>query len=332
MSAVRELVVVVLHYRTPDMLFDCLASLESEVSGRPDWEVVVVDNASGDGSAERIEGAIVERGWDTYVRLVRSPVNGGFSAGNNLGMREAPAHFHVLLNSDTLVREGALDVLLAAARAHPDAALLAPRLEWPDGRPQESCFRPASPVSELMRAAATGPLTRLLSSFQVALPVPEAACEPPWASFACILLRGDAREAIGPMDEGFFMYFEDVDYGRRAWQAGFRVRYVPEAHVVHLRGGSSSVKAARSAQERIPAYYYAARNRYFAKYYGGVAGVLLANGAWLLGRGIAALRELAGGKASRAAAREGRDIWRGWRTPLATPAVPAASGDGKAQG
>jgi N-acetylglucosaminyl-diphospho-decaprenol L-rhamnosyltransferase len=331
-SAVRELVVVVLHYRTPDLLIDCLASLEGELAGQPGWEVVVVDNASGDGSAQRIERAIAERDWGGFARVIQSPINGGFSAGNNLGMREAPARFHLLLNSDTLVREGTLERLLAAARAHPDAGLLAPRLEWPDGRPQESCFRPATPVSELLRAAATGPLTRLLASFQVALPVPDGPSEPPWASFACILLRHEAREAIGPMDEGFFMYFEDVDYGRRTWKAGFRVRYVPEARVVHLRGGSSSVKAARSAQQRIPAYYYAARNRYFAKYYGGVAGVLVANGAWLVGRGIAALRELVGGKTSRAADREGRDMWRGWRTPLAPPVLPATDGEVGAQG
>jgi GT2 family glycosyltransferase len=138
------------------------------------------------------------------------------------------------------------------------------------------------------------------------------------------MIRGEALRAIGPLDDGFFMYFEDMDYCRRAWEKGWRVRYEPAAHVVHLRGGSSPVKQAFAERRRVPRYYFAARTRYFAKHHGGVLGVLLANSAWLAGRAISLAREVVGNKKPHTAERHARDIWTGWRQPLATPERPPA--------
>lgn len=323
-QAATELAVVVLNYRRADLVLQCLESLEPELRGRPSWCVVVVDNDSRDRSAEHIARAIEARGWGSWARLVASPVNGGFSAGNNLGIAAVPAEFHLLLNSDTIVRPGALAALVAAARAQPDVGLLGPRLEGPDGVAQESCFRWASPWSELSWAAASSPVTRLLRRFEVALPAADAPHDAPWISFACVLIRSSALAEIGPLDDGFFMYFEDMDYCRRAWEKGWRVRYEPSARVVHLRGGSSPVKEAFAERRRVPLYYFAARTRYFAKHYGGVLGVVLANLAWLLGRSISLARELAGNKRPHTAERHARDIWTGWRRPLARPERPPA--------
>jgi GT2 family glycosyltransferase len=319
-----DLAVILLNYRRADLVEDCLASLAPECAAESGIGVVVVDNASGDGSAQRIGDAIRRRGWGGWARLLESPVNGGFSAGNNLGIAAVQAEHYLLLNSDTLVRPGALATLLASMRAQPDVGLLGPRLEGLDGTPQESCFRFHSPWSELMAAAATGPVSRLLRRHQIAQPAADAPHDTPWISFACVMIRAAALREIGPLDEGYFMYFEDMDYCRRAGRCGWRVRYEPAARVVHLRGGSSPVKQAFAERKRVPRYYFASRTRYFAKHYGGVAGVLLANAAWHAGRAISGLRELVGHKRPHTAERHARDLWTRWRDPLAPPERPPA--------
>ncbi|MFI5319420.1 MAG: glycosyltransferase family 2 protein [Myxococcota bacterium] len=319
-----DLAVILLNYRRADLVLDCLASLEPECRGAPGICVIVVDNASGDGSAARIAEAIGARGWGGWARLVESPVNGGFSAGNNVGIAAVAAEHYLLLNSDTLVRPGALAALLATMRAQPEVGLLGPRLEGPDGVAQESCFRFHSPWSELMAAAATGPISRLLRRHAVALPAADAPHEAEWISFACVLIRAAALREIGLLDDAYFMYFEDMDYCRRAREKGWRIRYEPAAHVVHLRGGSSPVKQAFAERRRVPTYYFASRTRYFAKYYGGTLGVVLANSAWLAGRCVSLARELVGNKRPHTAERHAFDIWTRWLRPLAPPERPAS--------
>jgi len=114
---------------------------------------VVVDNASGDGSDDQVESAIRERGWSSWARLVRSPGNWGFSAGNNLGIASESADAYLLLNSDTIVRPGAVTELCSAYRNRPEVGMVSPRLEWPDGTAQNSCFRELTPLTELVNAA-----------------------------------------------------------------------------------------------------------------------------------------------------------------------------------
>jgi hypothetical protein len=309
------LLVVIINYRTPSLTIDCLRSLADEVRSLPGTQVVVVDNASGDGSVERLERAIGENNWGSWVRVLPSPVNGGFSAGNNIGIKAVAADAYLLINSDTIVRPGAVRSLLEAMQAHPDAGLISPRLEWPDGTPQISCFRYRSPVSELIAAAATGPLTQLLSGYDVPLPVSDAPINPEWTSFACVMVRREVVEQIGLMDEGYFMYFDDIDYCRRAKEAGWQILYWPFARVVHLRGGSGSVKTEIATRKRPQAYLYASRTRYFAKFYG-PAGLWGANLLWLAGRSVSLARELAGNKQPHTCESEARDIWMNWRHPM----------------
>jgi hypothetical protein len=307
-----KLAIILLNYQTPELVDSCIGSLVSEL-GPEDRRLVVVDNASGDESPGEIQKAIARHGLQERAELVVADHNGGFSYGHNRGIDAVEAEFYLLLNSDTLVRPDALAELIRAAEADPGAGLLAPRLEWPDGTPQESCFRYASPMSEFLAAARTGPLDSLGRRFSVALPVPqEGLADVEWVSFAAVLVRREVLDNVGPLDEGYFMYFEDMDYCRRVREAGWRVRYTPEARVAHLRGGSSSVKGQFSSRSRVPAYYWRSRNRYFARFYGGSPGTTLTNLSWLLGRGVSKLRELFGSKEPHTAAQQSRDIWLGW--------------------
>ena len=289
-------------------------------TGRIAAHVVVVDNRSDDGSAETVADWIAAQDPAPPVSLIRSETNSGFSGGHNQAIAAVPAAFTLVLNSDALVRPGFFRALLDAAAANPGAGLFAPRIEYDDGTPQVSCFRLPSPASELIRGAATGPVTRLLARHDVPMEVPPdgtpiASDRIGWASFACILLRGTMIEEIGPMDEGYFLYFEDTEYCLRAGRAGWRIVHVPDARVVHFRGGSGPVKALAAAQSRLPGYFYASRTRFFHQAYGR-GGVLAANLSWHLGRGLAQLRRLAGKPVPGAAAHEARDIWTDVAAPL----------------
>jgi N-acetylglucosaminyl-diphospho-decaprenol L-rhamnosyltransferase len=303
-----RLCVIIVNYRTPGLVLDALESLVSQLEPGQD-QAVIVDNGSGDDSADRLEQAIAARGFARVCRVIRSPRNLGFSAGNNLGIRSVDASYYLLLNSDTIVRERAIPTLLTEMHRHPGVGIAGPRLESSDATPQMSCFRDFSPVSEFLGAARTGPLSEVLAAFDVALPVSNEPIEPDWVSFACVIIRREVIEKIGLLDEGYFMYFEDSDYCRAARAAGFRIRYFPRAHVVHLRGGSApDPKYLPPSRGRAPRYFYASRARYFRKSYG-MAGFCLANALWQIGRSVALGRELVGRKAPHTSRKAWLDNW-----------------------
>ena len=309
-----RLVVSVINYRTPDLTLDCVRSVLDR-GGTHDLEIVVIDNASGDGSAEKIGAWIAAHRSPTPITLMTSEVNLGFAGGHNAVMRAHPADFYLLLNSDTVLRDDAVTTLLAAAEADPSAGLLAPALEDEDGTRQISCFRAHTPGSELIRGAATGPVTRLLSRYDVPLAHAHDPAEIGWVSFACVLIRGKVIAQTGGLDDGFFLYYEDAEFCHRALQLGWEIAYVPAARVVHFRGGSGPVKALGRAARRLPSYYYRSRARYFCKVHGR-AGLVAANLCWAAGRLIAATRGLVGKPIPKSRQREWRDIWIGLTHPL----------------
>lgn len=317
-----RLAVSIINYRTAEMTIAAVRSVLEDLGTREAC-VVVVDNASGDGS-DRVIADWISEAADPRVRFVRSETNSGFSGGNNRAIAEAPgAELYLLLNSDALLRPGFFDRMLAAVEAAPDRGLFAPRLEWDDGTPQQSCFRFHGPASEIIRSAGSGPVTRALRSHVVALSVDPDPAEIEWASFACILLRGDMVREIGPMDEGYFLYFEDAEYAFRARQAGWRIAWVPDARAVHFRGGSGSVKDRQAARKRLPAYYWRSRTRFFRQAYG-LPGPFLANAGWLLGRGVAQVRRLLGHGLPPLPEGEWRDIWIGFAHPLRPDRAPGS--------
>ena len=302
------------------MTIRCLGSVLADLDGLNGC-VVVVDNASGDGSADRIEAWIEEQEEATPVRLIRSPRNTGFSGGHNLGMAASEGDFYLVLNSDAEVRPGFFPALLAATETSPEAGLFAPCIERKDGSIQDSCFRFPTPASEFIRGACSGPITRVLRRWDLSLGPHPADAEIRWASFASILLRGSMVRELGPMDEGYFMYFEDIDYCREARRAGWRIRHVPEARVLHLQGGSGPVKELSKARKRMPAYFYASRSRFFYRAYGW-HGLVAANLAWNAGRLVAQTRRLLGKQVNSAVEAESRDIWINAARPLGPRYAP----------
>ncbi len=307
-----ELLVVILNYKTPSLVIECLETVLPELCDNQ--EIVVVDNNSSDNSRQVFD-AWRERNPNKLVEFIFSTKNGGFSAGNNIGIKSRDAEFYLLLNSDTLLRPSSLSPLVKTMRENSNLGMVSPRLTWPDGEPQISCFKFHSPLSELINAAATSVITRLLNRWNVPIAVSKDQSSPEWTSFACVLVRRALIEEVGYMDEGYFLYYEDTDFCFQSKKLGWKILNCPSSEVVHLRGGSSDVKKNQDSKKRQPKYFYESRSRYFAKNYG-YAGLLGANLLWMGGRMISKTRELIGKKEIAANDSQWKDIWIGFRRPL----------------
>ena len=312
--------VVIVNYRTPKLVTECLASLLPETN-RMDARVVVVDNRSDDNSPEFIRAWLSMHDVEGKTTFIQSNQNAGFAAGNNIGIKACSADYYLLLNSDTLVRSGAIRIILDTAIRFPDAGMISPRLEWLDGTGQESCFRFPSPFSELSDASDTGMIDRFFGKYIVAMPVQTQIALPEWTSFACVLIKDDVFRQVGLLDEGYFMYYEDIEFCHRARQAGWTIVHNPAAHVVHLRGGSSSVKEQTRKKKLVPKYFYESRTRYYYQTYGWL-GLTAANLLWWLGRIVSCTRQLLGRPDKAVVEGQWLDIWTNWLNPLKPCTLP----------
>lgn len=298
------------NYRTPALVEAGLAAL-APMLAPADACVVVIDNDSGDGSFERLTGWPVPEAAAGRIHVLKAQRNGGFSYGNNIGAAAVDSEFVLFLNSDALPQPGSLSALLDCAERTPDAGLIAPKIIGSDGQVQVSRFRRHSILSEFVDGAQSGPVTRLLRRAEVPI-FPGDPASPDWVSFAVVLVRRSAMDRVGPMDEGFFLYFEDCDYCLRITRAGFGIACAEDAVFIHDAGGSTKLRQMTEAKSRLPEYYYRARAHYFRKYFG-PAGVVCANAAWWAGRLIALARGLIGRPAPALHERQLSDMWIGWR-------------------
>lgn len=267
-----RLAVVVLNYRTPDLTIDCLRSLVTEVGSVPGTQVIVVDNASGDSSAEQIPAAITSEQWQDWVSFMPLAENGGYASGNNAAIRpvlaaEHPPDYVLLLNPDTVVHPNALKALVDFMDTHPEVGIAGSRLEDPDGTPQRSAFRFPNLLSEIDDGLRLGVVTQLLTPWIVAPPPPEVACQTDWVAGASMIVRRQVFEQVGLMDEKYFLYFEEVDFCVAANRAGWSCWYVPESRVVHFVGQSSGVTDTKRKPKRRPTYWFDSRRRFFVKNY-----------------------------------------------------------------
>lgn len=303
-----RLCIVIVNYKSAKLVLDCVKSLKKQIDINND-KIVIVDNNSGQENLEILTEGLEKNKLNRIVKLIKSPYNNGFSAGNNIGISAIKASFYLLANSDTIFRPGSVKELIKAIKKKKKAGIIGPRLEWLDGREQISCFKSISPVSELINSAGVGFLTKIFYKYNVPIPTVNYVTSPQWISFACVLIRSEVFEKIGLMDEDFFMYFEDTYFCRLSRRAGFDIVNWPYAHVVHLRGQSSEVKSLSKKKKRLPAYYYKSRSKYYIKTYG-YFGLLSANLFWLLGRSFSYLREILTSKELTVSEKQSIDIWK----------------------
>jgi GT2 family glycosyltransferase len=265
-----ELLIVIINYNGLNLTIDCLNSLEPEVKSVPNTHIALCDNGSEPAEADELERLITNRGWDKFVNFTRLSPNQGFTGGNNAVIRAAlagndPPDFVLLLNNDTIVRPGAIGALLSFMKSRPDVGIAGSRLEDPDGTPQVSAFRFLSAISEFDRGLRLGVVSRLLSRFLVWQPVPESPVRTDWVAGASMIIRRAVLDDIGLLDEGYFTYFDDIDYCFVARGRGWPTWYVPQSRIVHLVGKTTGVTDLSIARKRKPAYYFSARRRYLTK-------------------------------------------------------------------
>ena len=268
-----DLLIVIVNYRSAELAIDCLQSLELEVCSHPGAHVAIVENASGDDQFRRLRAEIDCQGWRGWVSLIAAERNGGFAAGNNLAIRSAlawtrPPSMFWLLNPDTVVRPGALMALTRFLETNPTVGLAGSRLEYPDGTAQISAFRFPSILGELDGGLRFRPISRLLKDKAMFQPVADQAHSTDWVAGASLMIRREVFDQVGTLDERFFMYYEEVDFCRRAHSQGWACWYVPESRVVHLIGQSSEVTSAKGLGKRRPRYWFEARQRYFLTHHG----------------------------------------------------------------
>lgn len=307
--------IVIVNYRTPALVAECLRSLAAEVAQVPGARAVVVDNDSGDDSATAIPEAIERHGLGTWCEFHALPKNGGFGYGNNEAVRRLHARTGTMpelvwiLNPDTVVKPGALRELQDFMRRHPAAGIAGGRIENPDGSARTSAFRTVCALGELETALGLGLASRLLARHVIALPPCDAPRRVDWVSGASMMVRGNLFERLNGFDEGYFLYFEETDLCLRAARAGYECWHVPASRIVHYVGQSTGVTGAAQGGKRRPAYWFQSRRRYYRNNLG-MAAFHAANLLWLLawpiGRGIARLR----GRASPAPPRLWWDFLR----------------------
>ena len=260
-----ELSIIIVNWNTRELLAGCLQAIEDSRLKIQDSQssicnlqsvFTVVDNASTDGSAAMVRERF------PWVRLIENDKNVGFARANNQGISEATGRYVLLLNSDTEVRPGALDALIAFMDIHPRAGACGARLLNGDGSVQSACHPMLTPGREFWRLLfleklwprATYPMHKWDTVAPRRVEVIKGAC---------LLLRQEALTQVGPLDDRYFMYTEEVDVCYRLAQAGWELWYVPAAQVVHYGEASS-----RQVREEMYLQLYRSKLQFYRKFGG----------------------------------------------------------------
>ncbi len=254
--------VVVVSWNTKGLLRECLAStlVAAAELGRG-VEVIVVDNASRDGSADMVASEFPS------VRIIRNTGNAGFGAATNQGLRESRGRYLLLLNPDTKASAGFLRVLVDFLDRNPAAGAAGPLIFGKDGEMQVSCFPLPTVVRELWRLYHLDAVYAL-ASYPMTLAGSDAPQQVESVQGSCMLLRRDALEQVGLLDERFFIYTEEIDLCRRLVDGGWQIFWVPQANIVHYGAASTAQVSARMFLE-----LYRSKVQYFRKH-GGLGGAL----------------------------------------------------------
>jgi len=324
------LTAIFVNYRTAELTIRAIAALLAELERLGDHRVIVVDNDSADGSFEELNRAAAERGWRERVSILAAPRNGGYGYGINLAVRHAlattPATEYVyVINTDAFAAPGTLGRLLAFMESHADAGLAGGRIRRPDGGTQGAAFRFPSVLSEIEQMAAFSVVSRVLRRHAVVLPVPPADQEVDWLPGTSMVIRRAVFDRGVYFDEGFFLYFEEVDFARRLRAAGFRAYFVADAPVDHLGSVSTGLG---EVERRLPDYWFDSRHRYFRKHHSATYAVA-ADVGWMLGYAIFRAKRAALGQSGARRPRLLRDFLRASaRGHLrAAPARPPGAAD-----
>jgi GT2 family glycosyltransferase len=272
----KPISVIIVNWNTQDYLRQCLDSVYA-TSLPCVHEVIVVDNASVDGSPEMVANDFPD------VVLIRAPSNLGFARANNLAMTRASGTLFALVNSDALVHQGCLQTLGEYMRQHPDVGLVGPKVTGGDGNLQETCRHLPTLWNTTCRALGLDRVFGkrwIFGGYELPTSTYGKRMEVEVLSGCFCVARKQAVDAVGGLDEQFFFYGEDIDWGKRLRHAGWKLVFLPEATATHFGGGSSSKAPLRYSIEILRATL-----KYWRKHHG-IAGQAMAQALLVLHHGI----------------------------------------------
>jgi N-acetylglucosaminyl-diphospho-decaprenol L-rhamnosyltransferase len=267
-----SVLVVIVSYRTGELVIDTLKSLTVELSEQPQMRVVVVDNTCGSDS-KIIETAINDNKWQNWVKVKVSPKNGGFSYGNNLAIgpalkaKSSPDYIW-LLNPDTQISPGAGLSLFNFLDKNEKVGIAGSCLINHDGAEWGVAFRFPTIISEIEQALQFGPFSRLVKNYVVAQKMGNDPCQVGWLPGASMMIRSKVFNKTGLFDEDYFLYYEETDFCLNAKSKGWTSWYIPSSKVMHIAGQSTGATGENATSKRLPQYMFDSRCHYFTKNHG----------------------------------------------------------------
>ncbi len=251
-SSALDISIVIVNYNTRELLRGCLSSIQASEGGFT-HEVLVVDNCSRDGSAQMVRQDF------PWARVLESPQNRGYAAANNQGLRRSRGRYVLLLNPDTILPRNALKGMLAFMEAHPEAGAAGPKLVRQDGSLDLACRRSfPTPAVSFYRMVGLGklfPHSPRFARYNLTYLSPDKVCQVDSVVGAFMMVRREAMEEVGLLDESFFLYGEDLDWAYRLKEAGWKVYYNPRVVVLHYKGEASRQNRLRARYEFYRAMY-----------------------------------------------------------------------------
>ena len=253
--------IVVTSWNTREALRECLSSIR-DAAGLADYEVIVVDNNSDDGSAEMTAADF------PHYSLIRNEINGGFTRATNQGLQVCRGVYILLLNSDIVVRPGSIQRMLSLMNDNPAIGALSCRLLKSDGTPQFFCRRFPTLGTALFQNTFLErlfPRNRILSAYYMKEWKHDTFREVDQPPASCFMVRRGVVDDVGPLDEKMFLFYSDVDWCRRIRDKGYRIFFTPDASMVHHHG------VATKKNDRAGILWHRDRLRYYRKHFGRLA-------------------------------------------------------------
>ena len=312
MTVLQSVSVIIVNYRTPEDAIQCVQSLVPERIAIPNLEVVLVDNASDDGSVSIMSEGLADLISGGFVKLMPLEINGGFGWANNQALlllmaRKQPPEFVMLLNPDCTIEPLAVQLLADELLVNDKCAVAGSQLLNPDGSWTGSAFRFPTIGREFVRGLGIGVVGRLLG-IAPTLVTSDGPCETDWVTGASCLFRTSVLASEGLFDDGFFLYFEEVELMFRLRQAGWTIHHVPSSRVFHIGGASTGLREGTAlSMPSFPLYWFQSRRRFLTLAYGPLR-AWMANIAWTAGVTIGRLRGML--DPSKAASTDVADTWQ----------------------
>jgi GT2 family glycosyltransferase len=258
--------IIILSYNTKDLTLACLHSLIRSITHSLTYEIIVVDNASVDGSQAAIATAFPQ------IKMILSPVNKGFAAANNLAMAVATGKYYLLLNSDTVVSENSLETMIAYLDHHPKIGALTPKVVLSSGAVDMACHRgmptPWNAFTYFSHLEKLFPKVPLFSGYHQSYKDMAVAHQIDATAATALMVRASMVQKIGRLDERFFLYGEDLDWCQRMTEANWQIWYFPTVSILHLKSASGKKKSGNSpVRQQSINYFYDTMKQFYEKHY-----------------------------------------------------------------